>query len=75
MPGDIFCDKRLQHGSPSLFKLRAFGLLEGDYPVKEHVLCEKDFGRTTVLDLKPEVLGPLWLMTSASDMESGKSLS
>jgi hypothetical protein len=40
-------------------------LLVGDYPIRQRVLCEKDFGWVALWELNPEVLGSLWLMPSA----------
>jgi hypothetical protein len=40
-------------------------LLLGDYPIRQLVLWEKDFGWMIVWELKSEVLGSLRLMASA----------
>jgi hypothetical protein len=41
-------------------------LLVGDYPIRQLVLYEKDFGWMVFRELNPEVLGSLWLMASAT---------
>jgi hypothetical protein len=43
----------------------------GDYPIRQLVLCEKDFGWMALWELNPEVLGSIWLMAYAT---WGKSL-
>jgi hypothetical protein len=48
------------------FSNKGLLLLVGDYPIRQLVLYEKDFGWMALLDLNPEVLGSLWLMVSAT---------
>jgi hypothetical protein len=36
-------------------------LLVGDCPIKQLVLCEKDFGWMALSELNPEMLGSIWL--------------
>jgi hypothetical protein len=38
----------------------------GDCPIRQRVLCEKDFAWMALKGLNPEVFGSLWLMTSAT---------
>jgi hypothetical protein len=44
---------------------QGFLLLVEDRPIRQRVLCEKDFGWMALWGLNPEVLGLLWLMASA----------
>jgi hypothetical protein len=41
-------------------------LLVEDYPIRQIVFCEKDFGWMALWELNPKVLGSLWLMASAT---------
>jgi hypothetical protein len=41
-------------------------LLVGDYPIRQLVLYEKDFGWMAFWELNPEMLGSLWLMASVT---------
>jgi hypothetical protein len=41
-------------------------LLVGDSPIRQRVLCKKDFGWMAVWVLNPEVLGLLWLVVCAT---------
>jgi hypothetical protein len=41
-------------------------LLVGDYPIRQLVLYEKDFGWMAFWKLNPEEFGSLWLMASAT---------
>jgi hypothetical protein len=41
-------------------------LLVGDCPIRQLVLCEKDFGWVALWGLDPEVVGSLWLMASTT---------
>jgi hypothetical protein len=41
-------------------------LLVRYYPIRQLVLCEKDFSCMAVWELHPEVLGSLWQMASAT---------
>jgi hypothetical protein len=48
--------------------------LVGDYPIKQLVLSEKEFGWMALWKLNPEVLGLLSLMATATWGGGGKSL-
>jgi hypothetical protein len=41
-------------------------LLVGDCPIRQRVLCKKDFGWMAFWGLNPEVLGSIWLTASAT---------
>jgi hypothetical protein len=41
-------------------------LLVGDYPIRQRVLCKKDYGWMALWGLNTELLGSLWLMASAT---------
>jgi hypothetical protein len=41
-------------------------MMMGDFPIRQLALCEKDFGWMALWELSPEVLGLLWLMSSAT---------
>jgi hypothetical protein len=46
-------------------------LLVGDCPIRQLVLCEKDFGLMALWELNTELLGSLWLMASATSTLGG----
>jgi hypothetical protein len=56
----------LSRGKALTFSNKGLLLLVGDYPIRQLVLYEKDFGWITLWELNPQVLGSLWLIASAT---------
>jgi hypothetical protein len=52
--------------SLDIYKLGRYCYWREDDPIRQLVLYEKNFGLMVVWELNPEVLGWLWLMTTAT---------